>query len=100
MLIILSNPRNPIVLELPAGKGVVVQKSMTKLWRALSRSVQTAFQHESYVGRVEHLKATLTQAQQDRTARLSLRSGKASIKISVAHTRWSWFFADLRPKAR
>ena len=84
-------PRNPIVLELPAGKGVVVQKSMTKLWRAISRAVQASFQHESYVGRVEGLKATLTQAQQDELQDLAL---KASIKISFTHPRWSWVFTN------
>ena len=54
---------------------------MTKLWRALSRSVQTAFQHESYVGRVEGLKATLTQAQQDELQDLALEAEKRQLKL-------------------
>ncbi len=74
-------PRNPIVLELPAGKGTVVQKSMTKLWRAISRAVQTSFQHESYVGRVEGLKSALTLAQQDALQDLALEAEKRSLKL-------------------
>jgi hypothetical protein len=51
-----ADPRKPIALELPAGKGLAVQKSMTKLWRSISRAVLATFQHEAYVGRVEMLK--------------------------------------------
>jgi septin family protein len=75
------DPRNPIVLELPAGKGVVVQKSMTKLWRSLSRAVQATFQHEAYVGRVERLKSNTNQAQQTELQELALEAEKRQLKL-------------------
>jgi lon-related putative ATP-dependent protease len=90
-------PRNPIVLELPAGKGVVVQKSMTKLWRAISRAVQASFQHESYVGRVEGLKATLTQAQQDELQDLALEAEKRQLKL-VLRTPGGHGFSPTTPE--
>jgi len=90
-------PRNPIVLELPAGKGTVVQKSMTKLWRAISRAVQASFQHESYVGRVEGLKATLTQAQQDELQDLALEAEKRQLKL-VLRTPGGHGFSPTTPE--
>ena len=76
-----ADPRKPIALELPAGKGVLVQKSLTKLWRSLSRAVQATFQHEGYVGRVETLKNSLNQAQQTALQELALDAEKRQLKL-------------------
>jgi len=76
-----ADPRKPIALELPAGKGIAVQKSMTKLWRSLSQSVQASFQHEAYVGRVEGLKAGLAQEQQDALHDLAQDAEKRGLKL-------------------
>ena len=76
-----ADPRKPIALELPAGKGLAVQKSMTKLWRSISRAVLATFQHEAYVGRVEMLKGQLTNAQQVALQELAVEGEKRHLKL-------------------
>ncbi|MFO1391357.1 MAG: ATP-binding protein [Agitococcus sp.] len=76
-----ADPRKPIALELPAGKGVIVQKSLTKLWRSVSRLVQASFQHETYIGRVEMLKSSLNQAQQTALQELAQEGEKRQLKL-------------------
>ena len=51
-----ADPRKPIALQLPPGKGALMQKALVKLWRQLSRAILATFQHEAYQGRVEGLK--------------------------------------------
>lgn len=89
-----ADPRKPIALELPAGKGLVVQKSMTKLWRSLSRAVLAAFQHEGYVGRVETLKGALTQAQQQALQELAQEGEKRGLKL-VLRTPGGYGFSPI-----
>jgi len=76
-----TDPRTPIALELPAGKAPLLKKSMTKLWRSISRAVQASFQHETYVGRVEMLKGELTQAQQTALQELAQEGEKRHLKL-------------------
>ncbi len=92
-----ADPRKPIALELPAGKGIAVQKSMTKLWRSISHAVQAAFQHEAYVGRVEGLKAALTQEQQDALHDLAQDAEKRGLKL-VLRTPGGHGFSPLTPE--
>ncbi|PTQ88188.1 lon-related putative ATP-dependent protease [Agitococcus lubricus] len=76
-----ADPRKPIALEMPAGKAIPFQKAMTKLWRSLSNAVQAAFQHESYINRVEGLKGELTNAQQQALQELALEGEKRQLKL-------------------
>ena len=76
-----ADPRKPIALELPAGKGLLVQKSLSKLWRSVSRMVQASFQHETYIGRIEMLKNSLNQAQQTALQELAQEGEKRQLKL-------------------
>lgn len=76
-----EDARKPIAMQLPAGKGPVLQKAMNKLWRQIARAIQATFQHEGYVGRVEMLKGELTQAQQTALQELANDGEKRGLKL-------------------
>lgn len=76
-----ADPRTPIALELPAGKAPALKKSLTKLWRSISRTVQASFQHETYISHVEMLKGELSKAQQTALQELALEGEKHQLKL-------------------
>ncbi|RZU37066.1 lon-related putative ATP-dependent protease [Fluviicoccus keumensis] len=76
-----ADPRKPIALQLPPGKGALMQKALAKLWRQLSRAILTTFQHEAYQGRVESLKGELTTAQQNALQELANEGEKRGLKL-------------------
>ena len=94
-----ADPRKPIALELPAGKGLAVQKNMTKLWRSISRAVLATFQHEAYVGRVEMLKGQLTNAQQGLCKNWPLKAKNVILNWCYAH-RVGMGFRPSMPRAK
>ena len=75
------DPRKPMALQLPPGKGALLQKALVKLWRQLSRAILTTFQHEAYQGRVEGLKGELSSAQQEALQDLALEGEKRGLKL-------------------
>lgn len=62
-------------------KRAIGTKSLSKLWRSVSRMVQASFQHETYIGRIEMLKNSLNQAQQTALQELAQEGEKRQLKL-------------------
>lgn len=89
-----AEPRNPIALEFPAGKGAALKKDMTTLWREVSRAVISSFESEQYFERMELLKGELSRTQQDALSGVAAEGEKKSVKL-VLRTPGGYGFSPM-----
>lgn len=87
-------PRYPVALEFPAGKGAEVKHDMSTLWRDMSMAVIASFDSEQYFERMELLKGELTRAQQDALSGLAGEGEKKGVKL-VLRTPGGYGFSPM-----
>lgn len=89
-----AEPRYPVALEFPAGKGADLKHDMATLWRDMSMAVIASFDSEQYFERMELLKGELTRAQQDALSGLAGEGEKKGVKL-VLRTPGGYGFSPM-----
>lgn len=87
-------PRYPVALEFPAGKGTEIKHDMATLWRDMSMAVIASFDSEQYFERMELLKGELSRAQQDALSGLAGEGEKKGVKL-VLRTPGGYGFSPM-----
>lgn len=89
-----TEPRYPVALEFPAGKGVDLKQDMATLWRDMSMAVIASFDSEQYFERMELLKGELGKTQQEALSGLATEGEKKGVKL-VLRTPGGYGFSPM-----
>ncbi|HEX6590576.1 MAG TPA: ATP-binding protein [Moraxellaceae bacterium] len=89
-----AEPRYPVALEFPAGKGADLKQDMATLWRDMSMAVIASFDSEQYFERMEPLKGELGKTQQDALSGLATEGEKKGVKL-VLRTPGGYGFSPM-----
>lgn len=88
-----EQPHRPKALQLPAGKGKGLQRSMEQLIEELENAIPAAFESEDYRSRVEELEEELKERQSDALDELRDRAKQQS--VSLMNTPAGFAFAPI-----
>lgn len=89
-----TEPRYPVALEFPAGKGADLKQDMATLWRDMSMAVIASFDSEQYFERMELLKGELGKTQQEALSGLATEGEKKGVKL-VLRTPGGYGFSPM-----
>lgn len=89
-----AEPRYPVALEFPAGKGPELKQDMASLWRDMSMAVIASFESEQYFERMELLKGELGKTQQEALSGLAADGEKKGVKL-VLRTPGGYGFSPM-----
>ena len=74
-------PRQPIALELAAGQAPKFQRAMHDMWRSIVAQLEQRFSADSYHKRIETIRHTISQKQQDALLELTQEGEALALKL-------------------
>ncbi|XID75938.1 Lon protease family protein [Alkanindiges sp. WGS2144] len=80
-----SDTRQPIALQLPAGQGPKLKKAMHQLWQTLLNTLERRFTADSYHARIETIRQTTGQEQQEALIELTQEGEALDLRLVSRH---------------